>query len=217
METLRSALRVGDVMTRDVVTVSPSSSLKDVAVLLVERRISGVPVVDDQGNLVGIVSERDLLAKERTDAGRADGLLGWFLGDEDDAEKHWARTAGEAMTSPAITIDRRRPTAVAAGMMVEHGLKRLPVVDGGELVGIVTRHDLVRAFARSDREIAFDIEQVIRRSFWLPPETIEVSVERGDVSLSGVVDSDAVQAALAAEVARVPGVVSVDARISVEA
>jgi CBS domain-containing protein len=176
-----------------------------------------VPVVDEDGELLGVVSERDLLAKERYDFGRAEGLMGWFLGEGEDAAKRDARTAGEAMTAPAITIDVHRSTAAAAGLMVEHGLKRLPVLQHGALVGIVTRHDLVRAFARPDAEIARDIEeQVIERSFWLPPDSIEVTVTRGDVSLRGSVDSYAVQAALAAEVARVPGVVSVDAQVSVE-
>lgn len=211
-----SAMRVENVMTADVVTVTPSTSLKDVATLLVERDISGVPVVDRAGEILGVVSERDLLAKERSDIGRADGLLGWFLGEDIDAEKHWARTAGEAMTAPAITIEKWRSTAAAAGLMAEHGFKRLPVVHAGELVGIVTRRDLVRAFARSDAEIERDIkEQVVLRSFWLPPDSIDVTVRSGDVSLRGSVDSEAVQAALSAEVARVPGVVSVDARVSV--
>jgi CBS domain-containing protein len=133
-------------------------------------------------------------------------------------ERNVTRAAGRlAMTQPAVTIEKWRSTAAAAGLMAEYGLKRLPVVHKGELVGIVTRRDLVRAFARSDAEIERDIkEQVILRSFWLPPDSIDVTVRGGDVSLSGSVDSDAVQAALAAEVARVPGVVSVDARVSVE-
>ena len=212
-----SAMRVENVMTHNVVTVTPSTSLKEVAALLVARDVSGVPVVDADGELVGVVSERDLLAKERSDVGKPDGLLGWFLGEDIDAEKHWARTAGEAMTKPAITIEKWRSTAAAAGLMAEHGLKRLPVIHNGELVGIVTRRDLVRAFARSDQEIQRDIEeQVIARSFWLPPDSIQVIVRAGDVSLAGTVDSEAVQAALAAEVARVPGVVSVDARVIVE-
>jgi CBS domain-containing protein len=210
-----SAMRVEDVMTRDVATVSPETSLKAVAALLVDRDISGVPVVED-GKLRGVVSERDLLAKERGDLGKPDGLLGWFLGEDVDAEKHWARTAGEAMTSPAVTIDRWRSTSAAAGIMAERGLKRLPVVHDGELVGIVTRRDLVRAFARGDAEIARDItDQVLQRSFWLPPDTIRVTVRGGDVTLEGEVDSEAVQAALAAEVARVPGVVSVETRVRV--
>ena len=211
-----SAMRVENVMTHDVATVRPSASLKEVAALLVDRDISGVPVVSDDGELLGVVSERDLLAKERSDIGKPDGLLGWFLGEDVDAEKHWARTAGEAMTSPAITIEKWRSTAAAAGLMADQGLKRLPVIHNGELVGIVTRRDLVRAFARSDREIERDIkEQVVARSFWLPPDAIDVIVRGGDVALTGVVDSEAVQAALAAEVARVPGVVSVDARVRV--
>ncbi len=210
-----SAMRVENVMTRDVLTVTPSTSLKTVATLLVDRDISGVPVVED-GELLGVVSERDLLAKERSDVGKPDGLLGWFLGEDVDAEKHWARTAGEAMTSPAVTIERWRSTAAAAGLMAERGLKRLPVVHDGMLVGIITRRDLVRAFARGDDEIEADIkDQVLLRSFWLAPDTLEVSVHGGDVSLKGEVESEAVQAALAAEVARVPGVVSVDARVTV--
>jgi CBS domain-containing protein len=208
-----SAMRVEHVMTRDVVTVSPSMSLREVAGVLVEHGISGVPVTRD-GEVVGIVSERDVLAKERSDLSKPDGLLGWFLGEDPDAEKHWARTAGDAMTAPAVTIEPWRSTASAAGIMAERGLKRLAVVHEGELVGIITRADLVRAFARPDAEIERDIhEQVLLRAFWLPPGAIAVEVRNGDVSLTGEVDSAAVHAALPVEIARVPGVVSVDSRV----
>jgi CBS domain-containing protein len=211
----RSAMRVEHVMTRDVVTVPPSMPLRNVAEVLVEHRISGVPVVDE-GTLVGVISERDLLAKERSGVEKPDGLLGWFLSEDPDVEKRWARTAGEAMTSPAVTIEPWRSTAAAAGRMAERGLKRLVVAHDGTIAGVVTRTDLVRAFARPDEEIERDIaEQVMLRAFWLPPGTVEVRVKNGEVTLTGTVDSSAVHAALPVEVGHVPGVISVTSDLQV--
>jgi CBS domain-containing protein len=201
-------MTVEELMTRDVVTVLPEATLKEVAELLRDRQISGIPVVVDH-RLLGVVSETDIVAKER-------GKLAPKRLRREHDEKRTARTAGEAMTAPAVTIEPWRSAAGAAAIMLEHGVNRLPVVDDdGEIVGIVTRADLVRAFARTDQEIAREIhDEVLMRSFWLDTASMTLSVEGGEVLLEGQVDSQAVAETLPIAIERVPGVVSVEANLT---
>jgi CBS domain-containing protein len=207
-------MRVADLMTTDVVTVKPETPLRDAAGLLAERRISGLPVVDDQGHVVGVLSEADIVVKAGG-APREHRLLGWLLeGDIDLADKIAARTVGDAMSAPAITIDAHRRVHEAAKLMAAEGVNRLPVVDDGRLVGIVTRADVVRAFARSDGEIAEEIhDEILRRTLWLEPGSVTVTVEDGAVTLDGEVDSEADAELLPVFVSRVPGVVSVRSNV----
>ncbi|HZG36328.1 MAG TPA: CBS domain-containing protein [Gaiellaceae bacterium] len=208
-------MKVQDVMTTQVATVAPHTQLKDVAALLAGRRISGVPVVED-GHVVGVVSEADVLAKEAAERHRRTSLLDWLLDVEPLLDKLSARTAGEAMTAPAIVVAPRRPLHEAAGVMLEHGVNRLPVVDAGKLVGIVTRADLVRAFVRTDVEIAKEIHrEVLSRTLWLDPGDVDVVVEGGDVRLRGTVPSENDAELLPRLVRRVPGVVSVSSKVGV--
>jgi CBS domain-containing protein len=209
-------MKVEDVMTREVVTVEPRTSLKDVARLLVDRRVSGVPVVEDDGTVVGVVSEADILLKERERHGPS-SLLGHMLEwDADEGAKYAARDAADAMTAPAVTIRRSRPVHEAAAIMLDRRVNRLPVVDQhGRLVGIVTRADLVRAFARTDEEIERDIrEDVLVRALWTSPDRFTIDVDRGEVTIDGHM-ADAESAELLRRlVERVPGVVDVRSRIS---
>jgi CBS domain-containing protein len=210
-------MKIKDVMVGEVTTVAPETSLKDVAAILAERGISGLPVVDGAGQVVGVVSEADILMKERTREQRRGGVIGWLLEPKntEEAAKLAARTAAEAMTSPAVTIEPESSVAKAAALMVERGVNRLPVVKNGELVGIVTRADLVRAFTRDDLEIAREIrEDVILRKFWIPQETVTVEVDQGDVKLTGEVEKQSIAELLADFVERVPGVVSVSSSLS---
>jgi CBS domain-containing protein len=210
-------MKVEDVMAREVTTVSPETSLKDVATVLAGQGISGLPVVDGSGKLVGVISEADILMKERAPASKRGGVLGWLLEPSDpQAEaKLDARSAGQAMTSPAITIGPGERVSAAAALMVERGINRLPVVDTGKLVGIVTRADLVRAFLRDDALIAKEIrDDVILRQFWIDPESLAVSVINGAVSLRGQVEKRSIAELLASVVERLPGVVAVDSRLT---
>ena len=210
-------MKVEDLMSREVVTVAPETPLKDVATLLVEQRISGVPVVDHDREVVGVVSEADILIKERGPRPRHGGLLGWLLdGGVPDDERLAARTARGAMTRPAITVGARASVAEAARLMTENGIKRLPVVSSNDiLVGIVTRADLVRAFARSDEEILREIrEDVVRQTLWIEGAGPNVRVNRGDVTLAGELERRSEVELLERLVARVPGVVSVLSRVS---
>ena len=111
-------MKVKDVMTKDVVTVEPRTSLKDVARLLVERRVSGVPVVEVDGTVVGVVSEGDILVKER-DRQSPQSLLGHLLDwDEGERLRHDARDAADAMTGPAVTIRPLRPISMAPWVLL---------------------------------------------------------------------------------------------------
>ena len=125
-----------------------------------------------------------------------------------------ALSVGEAMTAPAITIEPWRSAASAAALLTKQGIKRLPVLDAGKLVGIVTRTDLVRAFARGDAEIEHEIrDRVVVREFWQSPDDVAVSVEGGHVTLGGTVDNRVVAEGLPEEVQRVPGVVAVNSTL----
>jgi CBS domain-containing protein len=205
-------MRVQDVMTKEVATVRSDTSLKDAAEILVRRSISGLPVVDPENHVVGVLSEGDILFKEIGEAEPKSMLERWLLLPLPDmASKLEARTAGEAMSAPAVTIGQKRPLTDAANTMIDEGVNRLPVVDDErKLIGIVTRADLVRAFVRSDDEIAKEIrEEVIRRALWIAPDSIEVVVEDGEVRLSGEVETKADAELIPTFVQRVPGVVSV--------
>lgn len=205
-------MRVQDVMTKDPLTVRPETTLKEVAEILTRERISGLPVVGEAERVIGVVSERDIIIKERGDFRTHKGLLARVLSLEPLEElKLDARTAGDAMTAPAVTIGPRRLLTEAAATMLGEGIKRLPVVDDdGNLVGIVTRADLVRAFVRSDEEIAREIrEDVLGRTLWISPETVTVEVEDGEVRLAGTVETRADAELIPSFVQRVPGVVNV--------
>jgi CBS domain-containing protein len=198
-------------MTRDVLTVSPETSLKVVAGLLAEHRISGLPVCAVDGRVLGVVSEADILWKElgvRTGSG---GLLARILDSAYGTEQRAAATtAGEAMTAPAITVRPDAHVARAAELMIEHGVNRLPVVRDGSLAGIIARSDLVRAYERADSEIAQEIsDEVLLHTLWIDPDTISVDVADGNVTLAGEVDSGPIAAEIEHFVRRVPGVASV--------
>jgi CBS domain-containing protein len=206
---------VNEVMTTDVATVTPKTSLKEAAARMLELGISGLPVVDAD-RVLGVVSETDLLFKERR---RPEGsrLLDWLVrrGQDPYALKLEARTVAEAMTAPAVTIPSGSTVTDAATMLLDHGIDRLPVVDSGRLVGIVTRTDLVRAFIRTDDEIAADIRSnVVVRTAWVSPGAVTVFVVGGEVVLEGHVDTQAIAENLVSFTERVPGVVSVESRLS---
>jgi CBS-domain-containing membrane protein len=205
-------MKVEELMQRDVVTVTPGTSLKVVAGLLLELRISGLPVVDADGEVLGVISEGDIVAKEQGTALASPHRLRWlFRGDERGGDRRDARDAGDAMSAPAITVDPLRSIADAARLMTEHGVKRLPVVSQGKLVGIVTRSDLVRAFTRTDAEIELEIrDDVLLGSLWIDPTRVRLTVTNGEVTLDGRLETRTQAEILAAYVARVPGVVSVD-------
>jgi CBS domain-containing protein len=214
-----SMLTVRDAMTRSVVSVHQSAPLKEVAKVLIDHAISGVPVVDLEGAVLGVVSEADLLVKEQGADAIHHRPLARFLGESRESRaqlvKLGAVTAAEAMTSPALTITSDRPIHEAAAVMTARGVNRLPVVDDGRLVGIISRADLVRAYVRSDDELASVIRQdVIRGMLWLDPALFTVIVEDGVASISGRVERRSTAEMIERSVKMVPGVVDVDVSVS---
>jgi CBS domain-containing protein len=201
-------MKIASVMTTDVLTVTPETTLKQVAELLAARGISGAPVVDDNHHVVGVVSEADILAKERWPhrPTRVERLLGRDRVDP----KTTARTAGEAMTSPAVTIGADRRVDAAAALMLDRRVNRLPVVDAeGLLVGIVTRADLVRAFVGTDDQIATEIrDDVLMHQLWVDPRGVELVVRDGEVTLSGPFEDEDERDLVVRRIRLVPGVVS---------
>jgi CBS domain-containing protein len=208
---------VRKVMTTTVLSTTPETSLRDAALTLAREGISGMPVVDPSGSIVGVFSEADVIAKEGKLPPHR-GILGWLVEPDDTwlEDRLAATTVGDAMSAPAVTIRPDRPLSEAAMLMLDEGVNRLPVVEDGSLIGIVSRADLVRAFVRTDAEIKREIEEdAIRRALWLDPTDVEVAVEEGRVTLHGTVSSDTDAELLHTFVRRVPGVVDVTSDVRV--
>lgn len=203
-------MKVSEVMTADVISVSPEASLKEAARQMIDAGISGLTVVDGAGTLVGIISEADFV---KTEAGRRArkraGLLSWMSREKPFPNSE--STVGENMTTDLVTIGPDADHAEAARLMRKARVKRLPVVDElGNLVGLVSRTDILRVFVRPDAEIIEEIrERVMRKVLWVDPKTVKVVCEEGNVSLSGTLETQS-DAELLVELARrLDGVVSV--------
>jgi CBS domain-containing protein len=212
-------LTIRDVMTSAVITVRPETPLKEVARLLIDNGISGVPVIDDRGAVLGVVSEADFLVKEQGALEVRHRRLAVLLGESTETRHQLgvvaARTAGEAMTSPAITIAARRPIREGAAVMTREHVNRLPVVEDDRLVGIVTRADLVRAYLRSDEELVETIRKdVLLGILWLDPAGFDVTVTNGEAKIRGGAERRSTAEIIEETVRMVPGIVAVDAQIS---
>ncbi len=207
-------MHVQELMTAPPLTIAPEASLKDAAAVLVEHGISGLPVCAADGDVVGVISEGDILYKEHP-LGRKGGPLAWLAGGGSAALlKSSAQTVQEAMTSPAITVSPWSNVSEAARVMTEKGVNRLPVVKDGVLVGILTRADLVRAFTRSDEEIELELRHdVVERTLWLESDTVDIEVHAGVVNLAGMLQTRSDVVLLERMAGRVPGVVSVQSEL----
>ncbi len=183
---MRKRMTVADVMTKDVVTVGPSTPFKQIVHLVTEHKIRSVPVVDDDDRVIGLVSVTDLLRKEEF---RAEPRPRWYrrLLRRREAAKAEGRTAADVMTTPVVTT---KPTALvveAARKLAAHRVNRLVVVDDdGRIAGIVGRGDLLRVFLRSDEEIREATRrEIVPYAIWTDPREVDVSVRDGVVTLSG--------------------------------
>lgn len=208
-------LRVEDVMTRTVVMVREDTPFKELVRRMIEHRVSGVPVLNDEDRLVGIVTEADLLTIEegKVEPKRRRSFLEWFIQPARIAELADKDVRAEDIMTPSVvTAGPEMKVPEAAKLMLDAQVKRLPVVDDeGKVLGIVSRRDLLSPFLRTDEEIAHEIrEDVIFRTMWLDPDTVSVAVEDGSVTLRGTVERKSVREILVELVHRVEGVVGVE-------
>jgi CBS domain-containing protein len=206
--------RVQDVMTADVVCARESTSYKELVELLATRRVSAVPVVDDRGHVLGVVSEADLLLKREQPAQPLIQLLSAPRRRRERAKAE-ATVAAELMSQPAVTIDPQATLAAAARRLHASGVKRLPVVDAvGRLVGIVSRVDLLKGFLRPDEELHGEIvEDVIFGDLFMGPNRFDVHVQDGVVVLQGRCERRSLIPVVVRAVAAVDGVVRVENRL----
>jgi CBS domain-containing protein len=199
-------------MTREVVTVTPATAAKEVARLLNEARINAVPVVDEGGRPVGMVSESDLTLKEAArQAVRFTTDMPVPLAPEELA-KASARFAGDLMTGPAAVVHADTPVPAVARKMRDLDVHQLPVVDrAGVLVGIVARADLLKTFLRGDEELRFEvIDYVIEDVVGLAADRLDVAVTDGVVTLRGQVDRPWQVEVIGRLAAATDGVIGVD-------
>jgi CBS domain-containing protein len=197
---------VVDVMTRNVLSVSPDTSVREAALLMIDNRISGLPVVEGD-KVVGVISEADYVAR--------DGSRSWLnrvLYEADQGPLSGAEKVRDLMSREPVTIPVTATVHEAARVMTRGGFKRLPVEDHGRMVGIVTRSDLVRAYVRRDEEIADDARQMVA-VLPGPMATVGIGVEGAIVALTGAVDTSEEAQFVARMVKDVEGVIRVDNRL----
>lgn len=190
-------LTVADLMTPLVISVQRGTTFKEIARLLSESGVTAVPVVDEEGRPIGVVSEADLLRDSTAGA---------------------ARNAAALMSHPAITAEPRWNVVRAARVMEENKVKRLPVVDDeGRLAGVLSRSDLVQIFLRRDRAIQEEIlEEVVTQTLRLSPSSLNVEVSEGLVTLSGTVQGQDTVPVLLRLCRSVDGVVDVISHLTCE-
>lgn len=213
-------MKVHDVMTHDVVTIGAAALVSDAMHLMLERKFSGLPVVEADGTLVGIVTEgnfmhRAELGTERQHPTWLEYLLSPGRLAHEYVDAH-ARRVAEVMTRDLVTIDDDAPLAEGVRLLEKHHIKRLPVIKQGRLVGVLSRADLLRAYlARASTSQAVDLSDAaihnrindeLCRESWSPRQNIAVSVQNGVVELRGVLTDERTRIALRVLVENVPGV-----------
>ena len=205
--TITMKTSVKDAMTTQVVAVKLGASFNEMAARLRQSRVSAFPVIDDDGKVIGVVSEADMLARKVLST----GML--HSGEQEEAE---GLTAGDLMTHPAITVSPEDSVEVAARLMYTLQVKRLPVTDrSGRLAGIISRADVLAVFDRSDEEIRREVtDDVIWDQFGAGPRQFAVTVQAGVVTLEGQAETAARADLIVRKVRHVQGVVAVRDRLS---
>jgi CBS domain-containing protein len=224
---MEDAMRAADIMTRDVITVAPEDSVQDVARLLVKQRISATPVLDSGGSVVGIVSERDLMRRAEIDTDEKRSWLRRAWAGRERLALDYVRThagkVADIMTSNVITANPDTSLRDIASLLEQNGIKRVPIVEAGKLVGIVSRADLLRAFAAlpvepaarvvSDDEIRKRLYARLQSQHWISPSTLNVAVDHGVVEVWAAVNSHAERKAICVAAETIPGVIAVNDHI----
>lgn len=222
-------MRVQDLMTRNVSTVTPDTPLTAIADLLLNSHISGVPVVEPGGKLVGVVSEADLMWRaegegEQRRSWWASLLSGRSLRAADFIRTHGTR-AEDVMSRSPVTVAEDTPVEEVIDLFERRRIKRLPVVRGEHIVGIISRSDLLRTLAEQrphgeelpdDRTIQDDLVKLLGNQPWFNPSRVNVIAQNGRVALSGLVESETERRALHVAARSIPGVQGVDDNLTVQ-
>jgi CBS domain-containing protein len=211
----RGRWRVCDVMMADVVTADRNMPYKQAAKLMTDQRVSAIPVVAKGGRVVGVVSEADVLRKAERRPWRWDSRLSGRA--RRDRVKARARTVGQLMTSPAITIHPDASLSAAARLMNAHHLRRLPVVNAaGDLAGIVSRRDLMKVFLRPDEDITAEVSDMLAQILPDDAALVTVSVSDGEVTLDGALAGQDLIPVAVGLAAGVDGVVAVVNKLTLQ-
>lgn len=199
-------MKVRELMTRQVVTADPGMSLKEAARIMINHKISGLPVVDEAGLLIGVISEGDVVHQESIRR-PGTGLASLFR-----SSPRPALSVDEAMTTKIVSVGGDIDHTEAARVMETRNVKRLPVVDAdNRLIGLVSRSDLLRAFGRPDEDVEDEVvSDVIKRILWLDDGGVDIAVVDGEVSLRGTVPTRSDARILEEMTRRIDGVVRVD-------
>jgi CBS domain-containing protein len=216
-------MRATDVMVRDVVTVRPDTDIADAIKLLAEHDVSALPVHDAAGNLVGMLSEADLIHRVEIGAEKrrpwwVEAVTGASTLAAEFAKSH-AKKVGEVMTTGVIAVLEDTPLSEIAAVLERNQIKRVPVVRDGKLIGIVSRVNLIQALAsvvgridqhnETDRRIRLDLLSRLREQTWTDFGRRNITVNAGVVHLWGLVGSEAERKALLALAEGMPGVARV--------
>lgn len=219
-------MKARDIMSTKVVTVTPDTPVRDIAALMLEKHLSGVPVLTEDGTLVGMVSEGDLL--RRPEIGTEKHRRRWlslFHGNNDEQAREFTKShahrAGDVMTEPVIFVSEDDSLGEIVSTMEQNNVKRLPVVTDEKLVGIVSRVDLLRLLAahqaepmppppETDAAIRAAMNDVLKNEAWAMSAMVNVIVSEGVVHLWGVVDSNDQRDALRVAAEDIPGVKSIE-------
>ncbi|HEY3908257.1 MAG TPA: CBS domain-containing protein [Stellaceae bacterium] len=216
-----------DVMTRDIVSIGPGAPIREALRLMLDRKISGLPVVDGAGKLVGILTEGDLLhrseiATERHRWHWLEFVMGPARMAEEYVKTH-GRVIEELMTREVVTVGGDTPLGEIVALMERRRIKRVPVIDGDALVGIVSRADLLAALARAldaqqapaggDEEIRRCVLAELAKANWAPRAGLTITVSDGVVALEGVVFDEHERAALRVAAENVPGIKGISDRL----
>ena len=207
---------VRDVMTTEVIAVQPWTPFREIVARLAEHRISAAPVLDAEGNVLGVVTEADLLLKQEHPDLELNVPLVWSRRRRLEREKAAAVVAGKLMTTPAVTVPPTATVTEAARRMHTARVKRLPVVDErGQLLGIVSRADLLKVFTRPDEAIRSEIiNDVIVGDLMMNPSRLVIRVDDGVVVLEGEAERSSLIPYLVRAVHHVEGVVRVENKLS---
>ena len=218
-------MKAADVMVTNVITVGPDACVQDVARILLNSRISGVPVVGSDGKLLGMVSEGDLMRRVEAGTGRRrPWWLAIFTGRETLASefvREHSRRVTDVMTRNVVTAASDTPLSTIANLLERNAIKRVPIVDDGRVVGIVSRANLLQALAcqgkqvqaatpADDTKIRADVISQLKTEPWTRPSLINVIVQDGAVELWGIVDSVSEKKAVRVAAEVTPGVRAVN-------